>query len=83
MRDLSGDADFLLRKKIERKFSDLYPNQWMPLYSQVTFSHIPYADALKAGNQQREIMDQIMEIKNIHENWDQPKIMDKILALKE
>lgn len=83
MRDLAGDKDFLLRKKIERKFSDLYPNKWMPLYSQVTFSHIRYSEALAAGNRQRKIMDEVMEMDNIHDNWDDQKVIDKILSLVE
>ncbi|PHR46989.1 MAG: kynurenine 3-monooxygenase [Fluviicola sp.] len=83
MRDLAGDADFLLRKKIERKFSDLYPNKWMPLYSQVTFSHIRYSEALKAGEKQAEIMDEVMKMENIHQNWDDEKVIKKILSLVE
>ena len=81
MRDLAGDPDFLLRKKIERKFSDLYPDKWMPLYSQVTFSHIRYSEALAAGEAQRKIMDQIMDIPNIHNKWDDSEIMEKMLSL--
>jgi len=83
MRDLAGDPDFLLRKKIERKFSDLYPNKWMPLYSQVTFSHIRYSEALAAGERQRKIMDEVMEMDNIHENWEDEAVMKKILSLVE
>lgn len=81
MRDLTGDADFLLRKKIERKFSDLYPSKWTPLYSQVTFSHIRYSDALSNGNRQRKIMDEIMQLENIYERWDDSDIMNKMLSL--
>ena len=43
----------------------MHPNKWMPLYSQVTFSHIRYSDALKRGNEQRAIMDKIMALDNI------------------
>ena len=83
MRDLSGDKNFLLRKKIERKFSDLHPDKWMPLYSQVTFSHIRYSEAMKAGDRQRKIMDEVMEIEGIHDRWDEPVVMDKINSLIE
>ena len=83
MRDLAGDPDFLLRKKIERKFSDLYPNKWMPLYSQVTFSHIRYSEALATGENQRKIMDEIMQMDNIHENWENDTVMKKMLSLVE
>jgi kynurenine 3-monooxygenase len=81
MSDLVADPMFLLRKKIEGKFSSLYPDKWMPLYSQVTFSSIRYSVALKQGEVQREIMDQIMAKENITESWDSPEIMDEILHL--
>lgn len=80
MRDLTADPDFLLRKKIEAKFTKLHPDKWMPLYSQVTFSNTRYSEALKNDKRQQEIMDRIMTIETIHEDWDQPFVMDKILA---
>jgi len=81
MRDLTADPDFLLRKKIEAKFNKLYPNLWLPLYSQVTFSHIRYSDALKNGAEQDKIMNKVMEMADIHTTWDDPKVMDKMLEL--
>jgi kynurenine 3-monooxygenase len=81
MRDFVADPMFLLRKKIEAKFSTLYPDKWMPLYSQVTFSSIRYSVALKQGEVQKGIMDQIMEKSDIVENWDSPEVMDQILSL--
>jgi kynurenine 3-monooxygenase len=81
MRDLTGDPDFLLRKKIEAKFSKLYPDKWLPLYSQVTFSNIRYSDALENGEKQQQIMDRIMSLEDIHENWDAPEVMEKLKAL--
>jgi kynurenine 3-monooxygenase len=71
----------LLRKKIEAKFSDLYPEKWMPLYSQVTFSNIRYSDALKNGQYQQTIMDQVMQLEGIHQKWNEPFVMEKMLAL--
>lgn len=79
MRDLTADPDFLLRKKIEAKFSDLYPEKWLPLYSQVTFSHTRYSEAIRNGEYQQRIMDRIMAIEGIHERWNEPFVMDKIL----
>ena len=79
MRDLTANPDFLLRKKIEAKFSNLYPNLWIPLYSQVTFSHIRYSEALKNGKKQDQIMEIIMEMENIHTCWNDNHVMDKML----
>ncbi len=81
MRDKVADEMFLLRKKIEKKISDKYPDQWMPLYSQVTFSHIPYAEALAAGKRQAKIMDKIMKREDIKTVWDSQEIENEILRL--
>jgi kynurenine 3-monooxygenase len=81
MRDFVADPGFLLRKKIEAKFSELYPNKWLPLYSQVTFSNIRYSVAYNQGKKQTEIMDQVMEIPTIEQNWDSQIVMDKMLEL--
>lgn len=81
MRDLVGDPEFLLRKKIEAKFSKLYPEKWMPLYSQVTFSTIPYSVAFKQGQVQSKIMAEVMEMPNVEEKWDSDEVMQKILSL--
>lgn len=79
MANLVGDPAFLLRKKIEAKFNKLYPNKWLPLYSQVTFSNIPYSVAYEQGKKQREIMDEIMANPAIEQNWDSPEVMQAIL----
>jgi kynurenine 3-monooxygenase len=80
MRDFVADSKFLLRKKIEAKFSNLYPDKWMPLYSQVTFSNIRYSEALLNGEKQTEIMDKVMKTPNIEERWDSDEIMNIIAA---
>jgi kynurenine 3-monooxygenase len=83
MRDYVADPDFLLRKKIEAKFSELYPNKWLPLYSQVTFSNIRYSVAYKQGQLQNEIMGQIMEMPEIEKNWDNEQVMNRMLELSQ
>ena len=81
MRDLVGDESFLLRKKIEKKIFEKYPNKWVPLYSQVTFSHLPYSEALRNGKVQEKIMDRIMEKENIKEIWDSEEVETEILNM--
>ncbi len=81
MRDLVGDPDFLLRKKIEKKIYDKYPDRWVPLYSMVTFTHTPYSEALQLGLKQQKIMDKVMDIENIHEEWDSEAVESRILSM--
>jgi kynurenine 3-monooxygenase len=81
MRGKTADPDFLLRKKIETKFTKLHPQNWLPLYSQVTFSHIRYSDAIKNGERQRAIMDEVMKMPHIHQRWDDENVMEKMVNL--
>lgn len=60
MRDLTGSADFLNRKKLEARLHEKYPNRWIPLYTQVTFSDIPYSNALANGLKQDAVMERMM-----------------------
>ena len=70
MRDLVGQPEFLLQKKIEAWFSNKHPDRWTPLYTQVTFSHTPYAEALANGRRQEAIMREVMALPGIEERWD-------------
>ena len=84
MRDLVADADFLLRKKIEAKLHELFPDTWVPLYSMVTFQdHIRYSDAYATGQKQRKIMDEVMKIPDVEREWsslDFEEIVNKLLV---
>ncbi|MDB9963786.1 FAD-dependent monooxygenase [Vicingaceae bacterium] len=81
MRDLVADESFLLRKKIEKKIYSKYPEKWVPLYSQVTFSHTPYSEALANGKRQEKIMDCIMAKENIEQLWDSQEVEHEILEM--
>ncbi len=74
MRDLVGDPKFLLRKKIEKHLSQKYPDQFLPLYSMVTFSHVSYNRALKEGRDQDQLFEKIMAIENIEDWWNSPMV---------
>lgn len=80
MRDKTGDPSFLLQKKIEARFSAKYPEKWIPLYTQVTFSHIPYAEALASGDKQEAIMRKVMKRADIEQIWDSEEVEQEILA---
>jgi len=79
----TANPDFILRKKIEKRFSEKYPDKWLPLYSRVTFSHRPYAEALALGDRQKAIMDEVMLTDGLAEKWDSPEVDEKILELLE
>lgn len=70
MRDLVADPEFLLRKKIEARLHELYPDKWVPLYSMVTFREdIRYSAALATGMKQKKIMDEVLLMPGIEKKW--------------
>jgi kynurenine 3-monooxygenase len=81
MSSKTADPKFLLQKKIEKWFSDKYPDKWIPVYSRVTFSDAPYADALAIGDSQQLLMNEVLKMPSIEEKWDSEAVADKILTL--
>jgi len=82
MSDLSGDSRFQLQKKIEAKFSERFPELWTPLYSMVTFSpDVPYAEALRVGDEQNKVMQKIMALPSIEDDWNEQYVMDQLFDL--
>jgi kynurenine 3-monooxygenase len=77
----TADEKFLLQKKIEKLFSDKHPDKWIPLYSRVTFSDRPYAEALAIGDYQNAIMEAVLKMENIEQKWDSAEVEQTILEL--
>ena len=61
MRDRVADPQFLAQKKIEAELHRRYPDRWIPLYTQVTFSDQRYSEALATGQKQEKIMQSVMK----------------------
>ena len=81
MRARTADPRFLLQKKIEARLHERHPGQWIPAYSQVTFSpQIRYSEALTNSRKQEAIMQEVMQMKNIEESWDSAEVENFILS---
>jgi len=61
MRDLVADPKFILKKKIEKKLEDRFPESFIPKYSMVSFHRMPYSEALRKGKIQDEILNELAE----------------------
>ena len=80
MRDKTADPKFLLQKKIEARLHEKFPDKWIPAYSQVTFSpNIRYSEALKRGQRQEAIMQEVMQMPGIENKWDSEEVEEIIL----
>ncbi|HXH17961.1 MAG TPA: NAD(P)/FAD-dependent oxidoreductase [Chitinophagales bacterium] len=73
MRDLVADKKFLLRKKIETLLHERHPDKYLPLYSMVTFSDMPYSKALELGKKHDAFFETIQDLDGL----------EKILGTKE
>lgn len=60
MRDKVGQPKFLTQKRIESQLNEMYPEEWLPQYTMVTFSDIPYREALKDGNLKNEVVSEFL-----------------------
>ncbi|WP_422859245.1 FAD-dependent oxidoreductase [Flagellimonas sp. S174] len=81
MSSKTADPKFLLQKKIEKWFADKHPDKWIPVYSRVTFSDRPYAEALQIGDRQEEIMQEVMKMSEIETEWTSKEVEQKMLEL--
>jgi len=84
MRDLVADPDFVLKNKIDKKLAMLFPDKWIPLYTMVSFSEIPYSDALHTGKHHDHILQTIVShekhIADILDTPDCVKILEGYLG---
>ncbi len=85
MSDSVSDPKFLIRKKIEAKLHEMFPQDWVPLYSMVTFSDIKYSEAYAQGKIQAAVLDKVMRDPFIAQNWndlDYHAILNKVETSK-
>lgn len=61
MRNKVSDPEFLLLQKIERRISELYPDEYFPLYTMVSFTNIEYKTALEKGNAQETVIKELIK----------------------
>ena len=55
MRDHVASGSFRTKKKIEQWLHHLFPKRFVPLYSMVSFSRVPYGDAVERARRQWSI----------------------------
>lgn len=64
MRDLVADPHFLKKKQIEKRISQLYPDTFVSAYGMVSFTNMPYSEALAKGKKQNDVLEQLAAMEN-------------------
>jgi kynurenine 3-monooxygenase len=74
MRDLVADPKFLLRKKIAADLHAKFPQEFLPVYSMVTFSNTPYHVAMQEDDAQNALFREILAIPDVENQWNGPEV---------
>jgi kynurenine 3-monooxygenase len=61
MRDLVADPEFILKNAIDKKMAEYFPKEWVPMYSMVTFSETPYAEAKRVGEAHDVVLERVVK----------------------
>lgn len=69
MRDKVADPLFLRKKEIEAYLSKTFPEKWTSLYTMISFTRTPYAEAYSIALQQEKIMERIMDAISTNGDW--------------
>lgn len=78
MRDRVADPEFLERKKIEKQLGLLFPDQFVSVYEMVSFTHIPYTEALKSIRGQDRLLEKIKESGDFFSQIENPEYRNQL-----
>jgi kynurenine 3-monooxygenase len=81
LRDLVGDPQFQLRKRVERRLNELFPDRYSPLYSLISFTNVTYVEALRKDREQRALVDLMLTTPGLLDHLESDGIRDAIGAL--
>jgi kynurenine 3-monooxygenase len=82
MRDKVTDPVFKMIHKIEHRLTHLFPKEFSPLYSMVSFSNTEYNNALKYGNEQQEKIRNWIEIHQLDDSMTIEKLDELLQKLQ-
>jgi kynurenine 3-monooxygenase len=79
LRDKVGDPEFLLRKQIERRLSEIDPG-FIPLYALISFTTLPYVEARARGREHEKLITWAMSQPRVRERLADDEELRRLLA---
>jgi kynurenine 3-monooxygenase len=79
LRDKVGDPEFLLRKQIERRLSEIDPG-FIPLYALISFTTLPYVEARARGREHEKLISWAMSQPRVRERLADDEELRRLLA---
>ena len=78
LKQLVADPNFLLRKKVERQINLLFPSEYFCTYSRVSFTSMPYSEAVSLESKHKQIIDELLTFPEITSNLNSPMAKKRI-----
>jgi kynurenine 3-monooxygenase len=80
MRDAVADPRYLLRRALEQLLAKRHPGTFLPRYSMVMFTRLPYAEALARGADQLRILEEATAGHQQLDTIDMENLEQRLLA---
>jgi kynurenine 3-monooxygenase len=75
----SRNSLFQLRRRVESELHRLMPDHFAPLYAMVTFSSMPYCEAIQKDHAQTWVVDRLLKCDDIEQKLASGDFQEKIL----
>jgi kynurenine 3-monooxygenase len=79
MRDHVNDPEYKKRRNVELKLELMFPGQFIPRYSMVSFHQIPYAEVYQRGEKQLKIIGDVLKADPSGQSIDKA-LVEKMLS---
>ena len=80
MRNDVLDENHIKKQKLSFQLNNDFPDYFIPLYTMVSFTTIPYATALERGYIQDKILDELININDTYDKQKSEKLILKYLT---
>jgi kynurenine 3-monooxygenase len=72
LRETMGTDEFIVRHRLERRLAQLYPGAYRPLHGAISFTTVPYAEAVRRDASWRPLVDRLCNLSTVRERIDDP-----------
>lgn len=76
LRQDVASPTFLVSKRLERELNQAAPDVFVPLYNLISFTTLPYIEALMVDKIQRPLVERLMAMKNVSDVLQTPEFHD-------
>lgn len=73
--------EWVARKRIEQKLRELAPDTFVPFYTGVSFTDMPYRSVAARAVANDAVLDALLAIPDVEQRWDEPGVRGRIQTL--